>query len=181
MDNDQSTRNKKNKQLILAEIERVHREWVQEVESSVEMNPEHSSPHEEAGDSDYNEHFPTVSASPEQEAEFQSRVAGLYAELKAITDSGEEQEPETEFGKEYSLAVNGELVQMLVLHDFESGWLSYRENGEWIQVQPDDEIPVLDDADLVEVGSGAVDVWDQLDGGEALKANFSAELIDHRE
>lgn len=181
MDNDQREQNKKNKQIILSEIARIHREWSQEIEPNVEMNPEDSNPHTEGGESDYNLHYPTVSATPEQEADFQRRVAGLYAELKAITESGGVREPETEPGKEYSLAVNGELVQMLVLHDFDSGWLSYRENGQWVQVKPDDDMPVLEDADLIEVGVGAVEIWDEISGGEVLKGQFATELLDHQE
>lgn len=180
MDNNQSTQNKKNKQIILEEISRLHREWIKEIEPSVEMNPEDSKPHAE-GESDYNQHYPTVSATPEQEEDFQQRVAGLYAELQAITESGDDEEPITEPGKEYSLAVNGDLVQMLVLHDFDSGWLSYRENGQWVQVKPDDDMPVLEDADLIEVGVGAVEIWDEVSGGEVLKSQFSKELLDHRE
>lgn len=70
---------------ILLDIAKIHQEWYDEMEPSVEPNLDDSDPHDkESGDSDYSIHYVDVSASEEQEQVFQDRVAELYKELQQI-------------------------------------------------------------------------------------------------
>lgn len=177
-------------QQLLNEIAQLHAEWESEFEDQVEMDQSHSDPHDkETGASDYNQHYVARSASPEQEQVFQDRIAPLYAELEAITAnapagvSTENTSSDPEMGGvstsvDFHLAVNGDAVQMLVKHDFDEGLLSYREKGEWIPVKPGDELPALDEADLVEVIGNATGIWDEKEGGELTLDVFETVLLD---
>lgn len=177
-------------QQILNEIAAIHAEWEREFEDQVEMNWDHSKPHyKETGATDYNQHHVAVSASTEQEKVFQDRIAALVAELEAITESapsgpvtaaggpeaGDEGDGSTSI--DFDLVVNGDLVLMLVKHDFEEGTLSYREGGNWINVQPGQELPALDDNELTPVTGQATPIWDAAEGGELTVDSFKDVLL----
>lgn len=180
------------KQEILNEIARINAEWENEFEDQVEMDESHSNPHDkDTMKSDYNLHYVSRSASPEQEKVFQDRIAVLYAELQSITDSAPGEpvaeapvvaaagEPEGGISDsvDFDLAVNGNLVLMLVKHDFEEGTLEYREGGNWIEVVPDQEIPALDDSTLIPVTGEATPIWDEREGKELTLMDFDSVLL----
>lgn len=179
-------------QEILNEIAAIHSEWEDQFEDQVPMDQSHSDPHDkETGASDYNQHHVARSASTDQEKVFQDRIAELQAELDEITSNAPGADPETVTASgepdpegdpatsvDFDLAVNGEIVQMLVKHDFEEGTLSYREKGVWIEILPKQETPVLDEADLVAVTGAATPIWDAKEGSELLLIDFKEVLLD---
>lgn len=180
-------------QQILNEIALIHEEWEAEFEGQVEMDQDHSDPHDQVtSESDYNQHHVARSASPEQEKVFQDRIAVLFAELEAITanapgapvtaSSGElAAEEDVSTSVDFDLAVNGDLVLMLVKQDFDTGTVSYREKGEWVDVLPKQEIPALDDSELISVTGGATPIWDKAEGAELRLMHFREVLLDLHE
>lgn len=159
-------------------ITEIHEEWVEEMQSKVPFNPK-----EAKEGSDYGEHHVVMDATWEQEKVFQDRVAPLekkLAELLFATDDVGEGELLSKVSPtvDFHLAVNGDAVQMLVKHDFEEGVLSYRQGGEWIPVKPGDDLPALDEADLLEVIGEATGIWDEKEGGEVTLFDFSSVLLD---
>ena len=177
-----SSLNERNK--LLGQLADLHNKWQAEMADKVEFNPDRdSAPHNaETGESDYSIHYMDRGASPEQEQAYQDSVAGI---LEQLANLGEET-PEEFADKmskvsdtvDFNLAVNGDAVQMLTKHDFEEGMLSYRQGGEWVPIQPEDDLPALDEADLLEVTGDATEIWDSKEGGELTLSDFSSTLLD---
>lgn len=174
-------------QELIAEISRIHDEWVASLgDNAVEFHPEDSEPHKE-GEDDYSLNYVDHSAGTEQERVFQEQIAPLLAELKALSETefvelpGSPVEGEESPTVDFDLAVNGDLVLMLVKHDFEEGSVSYRQGGEWIMVQPGEEIEALDDSDLVSVTGDATPIWDKAEGTELSLQDFGKVLLDLRD
>lgn len=171
---------------LLQELSEIHDQWYEEMQSQVEYKPEDSDPHDkETMESDYNIHYVDRSATPEQEQVFRDRIDGILKQLAALGDNDDpvpidlaEKLQNASTAVEYHLATNGDAVQMLVKHDFEAGILSYREGGQWIPVKPGDELPALDDADLIQVDGSAETIWDAEEGSEMSLSDFSGVLLD---
>ncbi len=170
---------------LLNELAEIHEKWAEEMESQVEFRPDtDSNPHDKkTGASDYNQHHVDRSASPEQEQVFRDRTAHIIARLEEISRGESDAELGEKLSKvstsiDFHVAVNGSAVLMLVKHDFDEGLLSYREGGEWIPATPDDELPALDDAVLIEVIGEATEIWDASEGGELSLSDFKTVLLD---
>jgi len=65
---------------------------------------------------------------------------------------------------------------MLIRTDFEEGAMYYRSSNSWVQITPDDEIPLLDDYPLTRVSGEAVEIWDA--HGDRTKNEFADVLMD---
>lgn len=159
---------------IRDQITEIHEAWVEEMESKVPYNANE--------DADYNEHHVVMDATAEQEKVFQDRIAPLEKRLAELLNDPANDETDlvskVSDSVDFHLAVNGDAVQMLVKHDFDEGLLSYREKGEWVPVKPGDDLPALDEADLLEVVGDATEIWDEKEGSEINLFDFSSVLLD---
>jgi hypothetical protein len=158
-------------------ITEIHEDWVEEMQSQVPFNPED---HEEG--SDYGQHHVVMGASAEQEMVYQARIAPLERRIQEILDTPPEWEADLLSKASdtilFQLATNGSAVQMLVKTDLDEGLMWYREGGEWVPVKPGDDLPALDDADLIEVIGDATEIWDEKEGGEATLPDFEKVALD---
>lgn len=68
---------------LLAELDRIHEEWKEEMTSQVTHDEADSDPHT-PGESDYNEHYVARSATPEQEKVFQDRIKDVLDKLSKL-------------------------------------------------------------------------------------------------
>lgn len=168
---------------LLQELAEIHDQYVGEMNDQVEYKPEDSEPHNRVTmESDYNIHHVDRSASPEQEQVFQDRIAHI---LEALQNLGEDT-TEDNFSEKMSkvstsvvfhLITNGSLVQMLVKQDYDEGLMSYRENGEWVPITPEDDLPALDDGEMHQVIGDATEIWDAKEGQEVGVSSFSSVLL----
>lgn len=158
-------------------ITEIHEDWVEEMQSQVPFNPED---HEEG--SDYGQHHVVMGASAEQELIFQARVAPLERRIDEILNEPPEWENDllskASDTVEFQLATNGNAVLMLVKTDLNEGLMWYREGGDWVQIKLGDDLPALDDSDLVEVIGDATEIWDEKEGGELILSDFEKVALD---
>lgn len=148
---------------LLAQLGAIHDQWLEDIQADDEEN-----------------------ATPEQWAEYQALIGPIMRRLKELTggpvtaSAGDSTAVEDKVSDsvEFHLAVNGDLVQMLVKHDFDEGILYYRESGEWVSVTPEQELPALDESDLIEVIGEATEIWDAAEGGELKLSDFKLSLLD---
>lgn len=176
--------NKRN--MLLEELGDIHAQWRIEMADKVAFMPETDQPHHpELGITDYNEHYTDANPTFEQEQVYQDRVKHILDQLAALSETPAEQEPdisdlmdkvsETE---EFALAVNGTAVLMLLKTDHEEGVQYYREGGEWVRINPDDDLPALDESDLMETVGEATELWDINEGRELSLEIFEPILLD---
>lgn len=79
---------------------------------------------------------------------------------------------------EFHLAINEDgKALMLTRSDFEEGTMEYRSAGEWVQITPDDVIPILDENPLTRVDGGAVALWDEI-SDKATEEDFEDQILD---
>lgn len=158
-------------------ITEIHEDWVEEMQSKVLYNPED---HEEG--SDYGQHHVVMDASVEQELIYQARIAPLERRIEEILNEPAEWEADVlskaSDSVTFQLATNGTAVLMLVKTDLDEGLMWYRADGKWVQIQLGDELPALDDADLVEVIGDATEIWDAKEGGELVLSDFEKVALD---
>lgn len=170
--------------MLLEELGDIHAQWRIEMADKVAFKPETDQPHHpETGLTDYQEHYTDANPTFEQEQVYQDRVKDILSQLAALSEAQPEQDvtdlmdkvSETE---EFALAVNGDAVLMLLKTDHEVGLQSYREAGVWIGIDVDDDIPALDDADLIEVVGEATEIWDAGEGHELSLLQFKEVALD---
>lgn len=168
---------------LLEELGRIHDEWQAEMATQVEYKPETDVPHHpETGETDYPLHYTDATATHEQEQVFQDRIKHIMDEMAALGNTPAPDDTdlmskvsETE---EFALAVNGDFVLMLLKTDHEEGFQYYRSLGEWVKIEPDDDIPALDEADLLETVGEATELWDMNEGQELSIQIFEPLLLD---
>lgn len=172
---------------LLEQLGDIHDEWQQEMAGKAPYKPETDQPHhpELPGLTDYQLHYMDVSGTPEQEQVYQDRIRPVLEKLAALGQQAAQPEidvtdlmskvSETE---EFALAVNGDAVLMLLKTDHEEGVQYYREGGEWVKINPDDDLPVLDDADLMETIGEATELWDMNEGQELSVDIFEPIILD---
>ena len=171
---------------LLEELGELHSEWRAKMADKVAFMPETDEPHHpETGLTDYQEHYVDANPTFEQEQEFQDRIRHVVEQLAALTQQAKPEDDdvtdlmskisETE---EFALAVNGNAVLMLLKTDHEEGVQYYRSLGEWVKIDPDDDIPALDDADLMETIGEATELWDMNEGQELSLEIFEPILLD---
>lgn len=170
---------------LLEELADIHNEWRMEMADKVAFMPETDVPHHpETGLTDYQEHYVDANPTFEQEQVFQDRTKHIMGQLAALTETPQQEDDVTDLmskvseTEEFALAVNGDIVLMLLKTDHEEGLQSYREGGEWVPILPDDDLPALDDSDLVETIGEATEIWDMNEGQELLLAVFEPILLD---
>lgn len=158
-------------------LARIHEEWVEEMQSKVPYNPDHHSP-----GSDYGMHHVDMDATWEQEQILQGRQAPFLRRIRELQEAPLDDEgallEQASTALEFHLAIIGDSVQMLVKHDLVVGLLSYRKGGVWIPVEPSDELPVLDAADLFQVIGQATEIWDQKEGSNLTLSDFQRVALD---
>lgn len=163
-------------------------DWREDTYPHVEYNHEDAKPGigpngETTGKSDYDIHVPDRSASWEQEQDFARRAAPILDQLEML-QNGETLETfarkmaNESTDTEFDLAVNGTAVQMLTKTDMNTGAVAYRENGEWVDIKKGQEVPALDDADLIAVTGDATAIWDKAEGGELSTRDFLSVALD---
>lgn len=159
-------------------ITSIHEDWVEEMQSKV---PYDASKDTEGG-SDYGQHHVVMDASVEQELVYQARIAPLERRIDEILSQPPEWEADLLSKASetvlFQLATNGASVQMLVKTDLNEGLMWYRERGEWVQIGLGDELPALDESDLVEVIGDATEIWDMSEGGELTLSDFEKVALD---
>jgi hypothetical protein len=159
-------------------LAQMHEDWVEEMHSQVPYDPTRHPP-----GSDYGMHHVDMDATWEQEQVLYVRQAPIFRRIAELQKAADERDPEP-VGEvpgvvEFHVTVDGEAVLMLVRHDFDAGLLSYRQGGHWIPVTPNDELPDLDDRDLIEVIEDATLVWDLKEGSEPTLSDFRKVIL-HR-
>ena len=78
---------------------------------------------------------------------------------------------------EFGIIVDGAKVRLLVRTDYQAGTMAYRNDGQWVEVGPEDDVPLLDDFPLTRVTGEAVDIFDRNE--ENLKTEqFKTALLD---
>jgi hypothetical protein len=168
---------------LLEELGAIHDEWRIEMANKVAFKPETDKPHHpETGLTDYQEHYVDANPTFEQEQVFQDRIKHIMEQLAALGNTPAPDDSdlmskvsETE---EFALAVNGDAVLMLLKTDHEEGVQYYRQGGEWVKINPDDDLPALDEADLLETIGEATELWDMNEGRELSVEIFEPILLD---
>lgn len=170
---------------LLEELGRLHDEWQSEMATQVAYQPETDKPHHpETGETDYPLHYTDASATAEQEQVFQDKIAPILEQLAALGQQSQSEDDVTDLmdkvseTEEFALAVNGTAVLMLLKTDHAEGTQYYREGGEWVQINPDDDLPALEDADLLETIGEATELWDMNEGKELSVEIFEPILLD---
>jgi hypothetical protein len=170
--------------MLLEELGAIHDEWRAEMSDKVAFKPETDEPHHpDLGITDYQELYTDANPTFEQEQVYQDRAQPILDQLAALGQDQPEPDVTALMDKvseteEFELAVNGAIVQMLLKTDLDAGLQSYRHRGEWIAISPDDDLPALDDADLLEVVGDATAIWDEKEGQELLVSDFKEVLLD---
>lgn len=158
-------------------LAQMHEDWVEEMHSKVPYNPERHAP-----GSDYGMHHVDMDATWEQEQVLYIRQAPIFRRIAELQKAAHEAEPEllddASGVVEFHVTTDGDAVLMLVRHDFDAGLLSYREGGQWIPIKPSDELPALDDRDLIEVMGDATEVWDLKEGSDPTLSDFRKVILD---
>ena len=168
---------------LLEELGEIHGQWRAEMSDKVAFQPETDQPHHpETGLTDYQELYTDANPTFEQEQVFQDRAAHIMEQLAASTatpvmDDSDLMSKVSET-EEFALAVNGDAVLLLLKTDHEEGVQYYRSLGEWVKIEPDDDIPALDDADLLETIGEATELWDMNEGQELPIQIFEPILLD---
>lgn len=171
--------NEKGRELskLYATLSLIHEDWVEEMRPTVPYNPENDGP-----DSDYSIHYVDVDASPAQQEVLRGRSAPIERRIQEILDEPVEGEADLLSKASdtvlFELATNGSTVQMLVKTDLNEGLMWYREGGEWVQIKLGDDLPALDDSDLLEVIGDATEIWDEKEGGELTLSDFAKVALD---
>ena len=168
---------------LLEELGAIHSEWRAQMTDKVAFMPETDVPHHpETGMTDYQELYTDANPTFEQEQVFQDRIKHIMDQLAVLGPQSQDdvtdlmnKVSETE---EFALAVNGDAVLMLLKTDHEEGVQYYREGGEWVKINPDDDLPALDDADLLETIGEATELWDMNEGRELSLEIFEPILLD---
>jgi hypothetical protein len=168
---------------LLEELGDIHNQWRSEMSDKVEFKPETDTPHHpESGITDYQELYTDANPTFEQEQVFQDRAQRILDELAALSqpEEGDDSDlmskvSETE---EFALAVNGDAVLMLLKTDHEEGVQYYRQGGEWVKINPEDDLPALDESDLLETVGEATELWDMNEGQELSVQIFEPILLD---
>lgn len=172
---------------LLEQLSDIHDEWRAEMAKQVAWLPETDQPHHpETGETDYSIHYTDANPTYEQEQVFQDRIRPIMEELRMLREQPSAEDnadisdlmdkvSETE---EFALAVNGSSVLMLLKTDHVEGVQYYREGGEWVKINPDDDIPALDESDLVETIGEATEIWDMNEGQELSLEIFEPILLD---
>jgi hypothetical protein len=79
---------------------------------------------------------------------------------------------------EFGIAIDPKgKVLLLVRTDFELGTMEYRAGGEWVEITPEDDVPILDEHPLTRVDEGAVALWDET-SGEATEEDYKEQILD---
>lgn len=169
---------------LLEELGEIHDQWRAEMADKVPFLPETDTPHDpESGLTDYQELYTDANPTFEQEQAFQDRIKDILEQLASLSETGPGPDDSDLMSKvseteEFALAVNGAYVLMLLKTDHEEGVQYYREGGEWVAIGPDDELPALDDADLLETIGEATELWDMNEGKELSVQIFEPILLD---
>lgn len=170
--------------MLLEELGDIHNQWRIEMADKVAFKPETDQPHHpELGITDYQEHYTDANPTYEQEQVYQDRVKHILDQLASLGQDQPEEDVTDLMDKvsdteEFALAVNGDVVSMLLKTDHEAGLQSYREGGVWIGIDVDDDLPALDDADLIEVVGEATEIWDAKEGQELSLREFKEVALD---
>lgn len=168
---------------LLEELGEIHDQWRIEMADKVAFKPETDQPHHpELGITDYPELYTDANPTFEQDQVYQDRVKHILDELAALGQQPEDDVTDL-MGKvseteEFALAVNGNAVLLLLKTDHEEGVQYYRSLGEWVKINPDDDIPALDEADLMETIGEATEIWDMNEGQELSLEIFEPILLD---
>lgn len=80
-------------------------------------------------------------------------------------------------GVEFSLLVDGDRVELLTRADFDAGTLEFRNDGDWILIGPEDEVPALDKFPFTRVTGEAVSIFDKYED-DPKYSYFSEVLLD---
>jgi len=169
---------------LLEELGDIHGEWRAEMADKVAFTPETDEPHDpESGQTDYQELYTDANPTFEQEQVYQDRVKDILDQLASLGQDQPEQDATDLISKvseteEFALAVNGDVVSMLLKTDHEAGIQSYRQGGDWVDIHADDDLPALDDADLIEVVGDATEIWDAKEGQELSLRDFKDVALD---
>jgi hypothetical protein len=171
---------------LLEQLGEIHEDWQQEMSGQVAYRPETDEPHhpEFPGLTDYQLHYTDANPTYEQEQVFQDRIKPILDRLEELRNASESEPDITDLmskvseTEEFALAVNGDAVLMLLKTDHEEGVQYYREGGEWVKINPDDDIPALDEADLMETIGEATELWDMNEGQELSVVIFEPILLD---
>ncbi|UDL16766.1 hypothetical protein SEA_ATUIN_73 [Arthrobacter phage Atuin] len=79
---------------------------------------------------------------------------------------------------EFGLAIDPKgKVLMLVRSDYVDGTMEYRSAGEWVQITPDDVMPILDEHPLTRVDGNAIEIWDEK-SESAKEEDFEEHILD---
>lgn len=79
---------------------------------------------------------------------------------------------------EFGIAVEKGKVLMIVRTDYDVGTMEFRLDGEWIQITPDMQVPILDENPLTRVTGDAVPLWDRLEEDDPKEKDFEEVILD---
>lgn len=101
----------------------------------------------------------------------------LIMEAGVLKKTGPEPDPEDGLGDrvEFSLLIDGDRVALLTRADLEDGTLEFRNDGDWVLIGPDDEVPALDEFPFTRVTGEAVAIFDKQEDDP--KASFFSEVL----
>lgn len=167
-----------NQEEIVRTVEGIRRDWEIEIEDSVIADPEQADPHDkESGDSDYAIFYVDRSASAEQEAIFQQRVAEAIenltkADAAAMTAAGTPEAPSPLF---FTVDDKGNVLELIKDEDDS---LSIRLDGEWVDISDEDEFPTVYEQVLKPATDDSVGAWDaDLEDNQELKLEDIGDYI----
>lgn len=105
--------------------------------------------------------------------------AELIAKPGVMLSLGPTPDPEDGLGErvEFSILVDGDRVELLTRADFEDGSLEFRNDGDWVLVGPEDDVPALEKLPFTRVTGEAVAIFDKYED-DPKASHFSEVLLD---